>query len=353
MSKETAGLFIRDEIASQGQAWEELIPLVMERADEIRESFEGIDEVIFTGCGSALNASLCGASILQMQTGISARAVPAAECYLFPQSVFVSGRKTLAVLISRSGRTTEVVRALDDLRSRGIRSVSITCTEDSPLARESDLALVLSPVTERAVATTRSLTGMILVTQLLAAIVSGREAYLNDLRRLPALCQSQMESHHNLGKVIGERADLTKYAFVGNGPFFGLARESQLKVKEMVLLPVDAYPMLDFRHGPQSNVDKQMLVVGFISDSAYEEEVQFLRDMKALGGVICALCDRDNGTLQAHADYVLELNSGLGELVRGPLYMPAVQYMAYYRSLSRGLNPDEPRHLSYWVDMSR
>jgi glucosamine--fructose-6-phosphate aminotransferase (isomerizing) len=50
---------------------------------------------------------------------------------------------------------------------------------------------------------------------------------------------------------------------------------------------------------------------------------------------------------------VLELNSGLGELVRGPLYMPAVQYMAYYRSLSRGLNPDEPRHLSYWVDTSR
>jgi len=353
MSNETAGLFIRDEIASQGQAWEELIPLVMEHADEIRESFAGIEEVIFTGCGSALNASLCGASILQMQTGISARSVPAAECYLFRDSVLVSGRKTLAVLISRSGKTTEVVRALDDLRSRAIRTVGITCTEDSPLARGSDVALVLTPATERAVATTRSLTGMILVTQLLAAIVSGSEAYLSELRRLPELCQAQMESYHNLGKVIGERTDLTQYAFVGNGPLFGLARESQLKVKEMVLLPVDAYPMLDFRHGPQSNVDKQMLVIAFISDSAHEEEVQFLRDMKALGGVTWALCDRDDGTLQAHADHVLELNSGLGELVRGPLYMPAVQYMAYYRSLSRGLNPDEPRHLSYWVDTSR
>jgi glucosamine--fructose-6-phosphate aminotransferase (isomerizing) len=352
MCSDTAVPFIRNEIASQGRTWKELIPLVMKQADALRESFAGVDEIILAGCGSALNASLCGASILQTQTGISSRAVPASECYLFPESVFVGSRKTLGVLLSRSGKTTEVVRALDGLRSRGIGTIGITCTDDSPLATGSDLALVLTPVTERAVATTRSLTGMILATQLLAAIISGDEGYRKGLGRLPELCQSQMEGYRELGKVIGQRTDLTRYAFVGSGPFFGLARESQLKVKEMVLLPADAYPVLDFRHGPQSNVDAQMLVTAFISDSAREEELQFLRDMRALGGVTWALCERADERLRAHADYVLDLNSGLGELARGPLYMPAVQYMAYYRSLSRGLNPDEPRHLSYWIDTS-
>jgi len=352
MSNYTPGAFIHDEIASQGQTWATLIPLVTKRADAIRELFGGIDEAIFTGCGSGLNISLCGASILQIQTGISARAVPAADNYLFPRSTLVSGRKTLAVLASRSGKTTEIVQALDYLCSRGIRTIGITCTEDSPLATRSDLALVLTPATEQAVATTRSLTSMMLTTQLLAGIVSGDEAYLKELSRLPGYCQLQMKNYHDLGKLIGQRTDLTKYAFVGNGPFFGLAHEGQLKVKETVLLPVDAYPVLDFRHGPQSNVDAQMLIVVFISDSAYKEEVQFLRDMKALGGVTWALCDQTDGELRAHADYALELKSGLGELARGLLYMPAVQYMAYYRSLSRGLNPDQPQNLSYWVDTS-
>ena len=352
MPERTPGAFVSEEIASQGRAWAEVIPLVTERAKALQELFRGIEEVVFTGCGSGLNASLCGASVLQMQTGISARAVPAAEVYLFPSSVLPRGRETLAVLISRSGKTTEVVRALGCLHGQGIHTLGITCTEGSPLAMESDLALVLTPLVEQAVATTRSLTGMILTTQLVAAIVSRSEAYLDELRRLPEHCQSQMGDFQELGQAIGQRTDLTKYAFVGNGPFFGLAQECQLKVKEMVLLPADAYPLLDFRHGPQSNVDREMLVVAFISDTAPQEETQFLREMKARGGVTWALCDRADDELRACADYLVESRSGLGEFARGVLYMPAVQYMAYYRSLSRGLNPDEPRNLSYWVDTS-
>ncbi|HEY44205.1 MAG TPA: SIS domain-containing protein [Anaerolineae bacterium] len=352
MSDDKPGQFTRDEITSQADAWAQLIPIVTEKGDKIQQLFEGIDEVIFTGCGSGLNASLSGAPILQTQTGLSCRAVPAAEIYLFPKSALVPNRPTLAILLSRSGETTEVVHALDYLNDQGISVLAITCSESSPLALRSDLALVLSPVTERAVATTRSVTGMILTTQLIAAIVSDDEAYMNELRRLPMVCEPHMDAFHDLGKSIGQNKDLTKYAFVGSGPFFGQAHESQLKIKEMVLLPVDAYPTLDFRHGPQSNVDPHMLVTVFISDSAFEEESKFIHDMKSLGGVTWAICDRTDDQIRENADYILEVNSGLGELVRGVLYMPAVQYMAYYRSLSRGLNPDEPRNLSYWVDTS-
>jgi glucosamine--fructose-6-phosphate aminotransferase (isomerizing) len=277
----------------------------------------------------------------------------AAEVYLFPSSILARGRETLAVLISRSGKTTEVILALDYLRGKGVRTLAITSTPDSPLATGSDLSLGLTPLQEQAVATTRSLTGMILTTQLVAAIVSDDQAYLDELCSLPKHCESQMRSLQELGRAVGQRTDLTKYAFVGNGPFFGLARECQLKVKEMVLLPVDAYPVLDFRHGPQSNVDANMLVVALISDTAQQEETQFLREMKAFGGVIWALCDQAGDELRACADYLLESKSGLGEFARGVLHMPAVQYMAYYRSLSRGFNPDKPHNLPYWVDTSK
>jgi glucosamine--fructose-6-phosphate aminotransferase (isomerizing) len=352
MSDYKPGDFIYEEITSQADSWAQLIPIITEKRDKIQQLFNGIDEVLLTGCGSGLNAGMSGVPIIQTQTGISSRDVPAAEVYLFPKSVLLPNRKTLAILLSRSGETTEVVHALGYLQDQGIRTLGITCSAESPLASRSDLALVLSPVTERAVATTRSVTGMILTLQLIAAIVLEDETYLNELQRLPALCETKMDAFHDIGKNIGENTNIMKYAFVGSGPFFGQAHESQLKIKEMVLLPVDAYPTLDFRHGPQSNVDSQMLVTVFLSDSARIEEGKFLRDMRSLEGRTWVICDQADDQIRENADYILEVNAGLGEFARGVLYMPAVQYMAYYRSLSRGLNPDEPRNLSYWVDTS-
>ncbi len=95
-----------------------------------------------------------------------------------------------------------------------------------------------------------------------------------------------------------------------------------------------------------------MLVTAMLSDSAFPQEVQFLQDMKALGGVIFALCDRADKKLRGCADYILELDAGLSELARGPLYLPAIQFIAYFRSLSSGINPDAPPNLSYWIDLS-
>ena len=74
--------------------------------------------------------------------------------------------------------------------------------------------------------------------------------------------------------------------------------------------------------------------------------------MRSLGGVTWAICEQDDNEFRASASHVLELKSNLDQLARLPLYLPAVQYMAYYRALSLDLNPDEPHNLSYWVEIS-
>jgi glucosamine--fructose-6-phosphate aminotransferase (isomerizing) len=230
-------------------------------------------------------------------------------------------------------------------------TIAVTCDGASPLAMGSDLALVLTSATEQAVATTRSLTGMILASQCLAAIVSGNENYLNELLHLPEIFAARLPAFLELGRQIGHSTHLTRFAFVGNGPYYGLARESQLKVKEMTLMPADSYPMLDFRHGPKSNVDEHVLVAAFISDRARSLEIQFLKEMQALGGETWAICERGGSEARQAASFTLELNSGLDDLARTPLYMPAIQYMAYFLARARGLNPDQPRNLSYWVEI--
>lgn len=352
MGNYKAGMYLLDEISSQDLAWSELISILLEQRQAIRKISTGIQNVIFTGCGSALNASLTAAPLFQTLTGIPAIAIPAAETYLFPSAYVIPDKRTLVVLLSRSGKTTEVLRSLDYFCQRNIPTLGVTCTSDSPLALTSDLPLVLTPVTERAVATTRSLTGMILAVQFISAVVADNQSYLDQWQRLPEVFAEKKDEWHALGKMIGENETLTRYAFVGNGPFYGCARESQLKIKEMTLLPADSYPMFDFRHGPKSNVSPQMLLTAFISDTARQQETTFVQDMHALGGAIWVICEQADKSLRNYAHHVLELESNLGELVRLPLYLPAVQYMAYYRALALDLNPDEPQNLSYWVEIS-
>jgi len=337
------------EIVNQTKAWEGTIRLVAEKAGSLKSLSEGIEEVVFTGCGSALNVAWVLAPTFQYYTGIKARAVPSADCVFFPDTIFTTGSPTLVVPISRSGDTTETVEACKSAHARGMKTLSITCNLESQLARMSTESLVLEPASEKAVVTTQSVTSMVLCGQMIAAIVSKNGELIDQLKSLPAIGQTIIEKSHALGREIGENESIVKFAFVGNGPYLGVAKECQLKIKEMVVLPSDSYPVLDFRHGPKSNVDEQMLVTVLMSDSAREAEIAFIKDMKALNGVLLVLCEKANSEVVGIADYLVEVHSGLPEFVRPILYLPVVQFLSYYRSLLQGQDPDNPRNLTYYV----
>jgi glucosamine--fructose-6-phosphate aminotransferase (isomerizing) len=192
---------------------------------------------------------------------------------------------------------------------------------------------------------------MVLAGYYLAAVVSGKDSVREDLTALPRLFCERMDYFHETGKALGTDSGIEKYAFLGHGSYYGLAREAQLKVKEMVLLPADSYVSLDFQHGPMSNVDETMLVTLLVSDSGRQYDLALCKNMKSLGGRLLVVCDRDEDGFSDHADHVIELNTGLAEGIRDVLYMPALQFMAYYRSLAEGQDPDNPRNLSYHVEL--
>jgi glucosamine--fructose-6-phosphate aminotransferase (isomerizing) len=158
---------------------------------------------------------------------------------------------------------------------------------------------------------------------------------------------------HDLGMRIAQDASIGRYAFVGSGPLRGVAREAQLKIKEMVLAPSDSYPLLDFRHGPKSNVNEQMLVTLFSGDRMGDVEQEFVEEMKGLGGKLCVICDEASPELAAAADYLFEVRCGLPDFARSILQILPVHFLAYFKSLAVGLSPAEPANLSYWVETIR
>jgi glucosamine--fructose-6-phosphate aminotransferase (isomerizing) len=341
------------EILNQPEAWAATLEIVESHAVRWLDLVSGIDEVIFTGCGSGLNASVAIAPCFQAVTGLRARAVPAAEIVFYPETVFAPQGRTLVVPISRSGATTEVVMARKAAGELGMPTVAITCYPGSPLARESSEALVLEPANEASVTTTQSLTSMVLCGQAMGGAVAGDNAYLRQLAELPALGRGLMEPAHELGRRIAQEAGVDRYAFVASGPLRGLARECQLKIKEMVLAPSDAYPLLDFRHGPKSNVNERMLVTLLAGDRTRRVEIEFLREMKGLGGKLFVSCDKSDAELAAPADYLFVAGSRLPDFARSILQILPVHFLAFYKSLAAGLSPAAPVNLSYWVETTR
>ena len=339
------------EIQSQADSWEGVIRRIDSKSPQLRKLCAEADEVLFTGCGSAFNISHAVSPFFQRLTGKSCRAVHASDVMLNRDEFFNAGKKTLVIAYSRSGDTTESVEALHRAAEAGARTIAIVCFGKSRMASYAYEALVLEEAVEKSVTTTRSLTSMVLAGNYLAAVCGEHESESGKFKKLPSIVRQKMGSFHETGKMIAADPQIRKYAFLGHGSYYGLAREAQLKVKEMVLLPSDSYVSLDFQHGPMSNVDQNMLVTIMASDSGRLYDISLAKNMKALGGKILVICDHDSGEFGPYADYLVELNTDLGDGIRNILYMPVLQFMAYYKSLAEGQDPDNPRNLHYYIDL--
>lgn len=340
------------EIQTQPAAWEAVLGAAREGAQSWQTFFaqEQNGPVLFFGCGSTYYLSLTAASVFQTLTGQPARGVPAAELFLFPDTWIPAEPKLFGIAISRSGTTTETIQAADHLsQAYQARIASVTCYGDTPLVERSSLTLISPQGHEQSVAQTRSFSSMLVGCVALASLAVQSSDFLEKLFLLPALGELLMQRYESLARSLGENLSLAQVFFLGSGPRYGLACEAMLKLKEMSLTSSEAYHFLEFRHGPKSMVDENTLVVGLLSDRAREAEMAVLREMKELGATVLILTDAGDGL--EWADHLVCFEADLPELVCLPLYLPVLQLFAYYRSVSKGLDPDAPRHLDAVVQL--
>ena len=145
---------------------------------------------------------------------------------------------------------------------------------------------------------------------------------------------------------FASKNEFADYVFMGQGPFFGIASEGQLKVTEMSCSYAQVFHTLEFRHGPKSIVSPQTLLTFFLAESTGTSEQEVLQEMKELGGVTMVVTNRANDNVRRAADVLIELELDVPEVARLAPHVLAAQLMGLYLGLKRGFDPDEPRHLS-------
>lgn len=341
------------EIMSQPEVWSATWQQLEGSRDRLAEllASQCWDAILFTGCGSTHYLALAAAALHEQMTGERARGLPASEIALFPATVYPDiAAPILLIAISRSGETTETLWAVDRHHEHQQPVLGLTCRTDSALARRSDLALVIAEADEESVAQTRAFTSLYIAAQYTSGLLAGDEPFLDVLSHLPARLEAVLQRH---SEFIAQAAagDWQRVIFLGSGPYYGLACEAMLKLKEMALSWSEAYHFLEFRHGPISLVDEHTLVIGLISDTAEDAERAVLADVRRLGGRTLAIADTPGAA--ADETYAVGLGSGMNERARAALHLPLLQLFAFHRARTRGLDPDRPRHLQQAVVLER
>jgi glutamine---fructose-6-phosphate transaminase (isomerizing) len=341
----TRGEYTQQEILSQPEAWADALEVLRPQAGALRQFYQagGYETVLFTGCGSTYYLSTAAATVFQELTGLPARGLPASEVWLYPRSAYAPGRKALLVAVSRSGETTETLRACEAFRARGGDVLTLSCYPGRDLTRLGQVNLILPSGQEESFAQTRAFTALHLATTALAALWAGRDDLLAELHRLPEAGRRVLDQARPRAQALGTSASLDRFYFLGSGARYGLACELSLKMKEMSLSHSEPFHFMEFRHGPKSMITPTTLVMGLVGETNRAYEMAVVEDMRAMGAQVITVGERETDIV---------FGSNVSELARNVLYLPLGQCLGLERSLHKGLNPDRPQNLDMVVKLA-
>jgi glucosamine--fructose-6-phosphate aminotransferase (isomerizing) len=316
------------------------------------------EEVVITGAGSSLYLAQAIAWTFREATGRPAIAVPLSELLLRREGILGAGpgEHRPIVVISRSGSTTEAVAVAERAAAERSPMLAITCRGDSPLARATTLALVSTDGDEAAVVMTRSFTSMLALGLRLVARASGYERLAADLDILPARWPET-------APVIETALELatrpwSRIVILGGGAARAVSSEAALKLTETSQIPTDAFEPLEFRHGPISVCEPGVLVIALPDMAAAHEELRVVAETLALGASAWVIgpvtpdvgLPPVSGAGETPGELIVSsLGAGLHHAARLPLLLPPIQAFAIGLALTRGCDPDRPRHLSQVV----
>jgi len=336
------------EILSQPRCWARSLDTLRE-SGEIDAALERLParcDWLFIGCGSSFYVAQVAAATWIELTGQRARAIPASELLLFPELIGLNPPPQ-PVLISRSGRTSEVFKAAQFLeKTCDIRTLAITCVNGGALEKASTATIHLAAADERSMVMTRSFTSMLLSLQVLAATVGKQVEFVKSLERIPSSAQRVLDSVVERIRGFVEVSNFSDYVFLAQGPLFGAASEATLKVNEMSCSYSQCFHTLEFRHGPKSIVGPEVLLSFLLSEKGFAAEREVLEEMKALGGTTLAVTNQADASARRAADFLVQLDLDVPELARLTTYLLTFQLLGLFTGLKKGLDPDQPRNLS-------
>ena len=285
--------------------------------------------------GSSDHAATFAKYLIETHLGVPVSSAAPSISSVYHAAPRLAGSLLLA--ISQSGRSPDLLSAVEAGRDSGALVAAMVNDEASPLAAMADALLPLRAGAERSVAATKSYIATLAAILDLVAAWSGDAALHAALDAAPDALAAAWgcEWQALVDGLTGARG----LYVIGRGIGLAIAQEAALKFKETCGLHAEAFSAAEVRHGPMALVGPDFPLLVFRQDDEAADGIDDLvRDVAARGGTVYLAGGAIDGAMT------------LPTPAAPAMLQPMTQIQAFYRavnalSVARGFDPDRPPHL--------
>ena len=310
------------------------------------------NKILIVACGTAYHAGLVTKQYIENLARIPVSVEIASE---YRYSNPLTDDKTLCIVISQSGETSDTLAALKEAKRHGAKSLAITNVVGSSISREADNTVYTWAGPEISVASTKAYTTQ-LVAGLLFAVYLGQlngkmdpalgGEILCGVKSLPTLIHEIFEVDEDMkafAKHYGFKSDAF---FLGRAIDYAVAMEGALKLKEISYIHAEAYAGGELKHGTLALIEEGVPVIALATqEDVYDKMISNIREVKAREAVVIGIGMKGDEELTKHVDHTIYVPRA-NKFIAPILAVVPLQLLAYYAAITRGADVDKPRNLA-------
>ena len=319
---------------------------------DFSEDFKNADRVVITACGTAYHAGVAARYIFEKLARVPVVVDTASE-FRYRDPILTN--KDVFIVISQSGETADTLAALRLAKEAGARVIAITNCVGSTVSREAHKVIYTWAGPEIAVASTKAYTTQLMCLYLLAlktADIKGAvskaeyERLLAELYTIPEKSEQVLKDQSSIQKFASLNFNKSKVFYIGRLIDSASSLESALKLKEVSYMHSEAFAAGELKHGPIALIDTDTLVVALATQrELYEKINSNIVEVKTRGASTLVISQGDTSIFKDSADTVITIPE-TEDIFASILSIIPAQLFAYYCSVLKGNNPDQPRNLA-------
>jgi glucosamine--fructose-6-phosphate aminotransferase (isomerizing) len=333
---------LEEEIMSQPSIISDLLQQEIDHIGRIVAKMPSFNYVVIAARGSSDHAALYAKYAWAALGGYPIALATPSLYTLYGTPPRIDG--SLVIGISQSGQSPDIVAVLEAARQQGRPTLAITNDGTSPLAAAADEVITLRVGQEKSVAATKTYTAELAVLAAFAAHISGKQEYLDDLKRLPQVMESTLRQAEHIARQTERYRYMSSCSIIGRGFNYATSFELALKLKELTYVMSNAYSSADFRHGPIATVEVGSPVILVMpAGKTYDDLYSLAGELQLRGAELLVISNR--GTALELAKTALPISSDVPEWLSPIAAIIPGQLLALHLALAKGLDPDLPRGL--------
>lgn len=316
------------------------------------EIFEQCEQVHIVACGTAMHAGMVARAIMEPKLRIPVQVSIASE-FRYEEPLIDS--RTLVIIISQSGETIDTLAALRLARESGAKTLAIVNVKGSTIARESDFVLYTHAGPEIAVASTKAYSVQLAALYMVIcrmAYVRGKmdreecAAFMEDLLDVIPAMEEMIQQQDKIKEIVRPLVDKPDAFFIGRNLDYAFSLEGALKLKEISYIHADAYAAGELKHGTIALISDEVPVIAIATQKRiFAKTLSNVREVKARGAYVILITKAGAVVDQTLADVQIRIPDVDDKFTVFPIAV-VLQLIAYYASLLKGLDVDQPRNLA-------